>query len=315
MLRASAAAPLAALVGSLLLPGTALADLDNYFGIGVSFLPLTVRQWKANTLGAERVVEARGVRDSERTELHWRVAFVSANRHDVFAEESGVLQLSAERAECPSPPLFAELEPRLGRPGPPGEGRSYAALREKERSLHPAEGSTFFREASGAEMLPKAVPRTARFCDSIRDLCRRRRGERVSVVLPASLDLARLPPPTEVPVDCSRIDAEETSCSELADELDLEWAAALEGPRRQLELQWRCAALVFPVYWDDGSVEIAAWGRDGFVWASERVRPPWMGVGPEAWVYAPATLVGDVGVMTAQALWSAFVLTLFSLGP
>jgi len=308
MNRASTSTRLAAIACLLFGPSTALAGPNLTPETGVDFFPLTVGQWKSNSLGPERRVEARAALNSGRTEVHWRVVFVSANDRDTFAETDGMLELSQGHAGCESPRLF--FVDRLPR-DPVRERRFYVPLREELQRLYSGSGSTFFGERSRAGLVPKPVPFVSLFCGEIRNLCAQRGEGWVSSVIPSSFNLEPGAPPPVVQVDCSRLEAEETRCHGLAEERDQEWAAVLEKRRQQLELDWSCAALVFPTFEDDGSVKIVARGRDGFTWGNRRVEPPWLGIRPTAWIFAPATAVGDVGVMSAQALWTALWAVVF----
>ncbi len=299
---------LAALSACLLLPpGTARAGPALVPEIGVSLLPLTTGQWKRHALGEKRRVKARVSREAGRTQVRWRVVFLAANGRDAFAETEGVLELSRERSACPHPQLYAEL-------GPPRlQGPSYSAFRKWSRSLYAAEDSDFFREPSTAS-LARPGPFLETFCERIRDRCVERGGRLTST--PAGLlnvgGLGALEPPPVASVDCGQLAAEEARCRDAAERHDRLRAAAFERRRQRLEREWSCAALVFPVVADDGSLEIVARGRDGFVWGAVRVEPP-RPLRLAAWVFAPVTLVGDVGVMSAQAVWTAFWLPIFGL--
>jgi hypothetical protein len=303
---------MAAISCLLLFPAPVHAGPDFAPQTGVDFFPLTGNQWKRNALGVERRVEAHVARLSGRPEVRWRVVFVSANDRDSFAETTGVLELSRERAECQSPQLFVEEKPRryLVR-----EYRSYAAISEEPQRLYPGAGSPFFNEKSRAGLVPKPFPFVSRFCDEIRNQCAQWGGGWLrSGILPGlNSNLAIGVHPPRMEIDCGRLDAEEARCRETSQELDRAWAAALEERRQQLELAWSCAALVHVTFEDDGSVGIVASGRDDFSWGSARVEPPWLAIRPSAWVFAPATVVGDVGVMSAQALRTAFWLMMFEL--
>jgi hypothetical protein len=279
-----------------------LVSSDARADIGLNpypeFFSMTRKQWNANRLGSGRRVEVWVGGASGRPQLHWKVTFEAADRASVFAVRQGAVDLSVGRSECDSPALYFDPEHRRG--GEPG--RVYWVLGERHRQLRSLEGSAFFSEPNRAESLPEAGPFLDRFCEAARAHCRSSGVSAVSSVLPnvnLSIGVAE---PKPVTFDCENVESETARCHALAPHYDAERATLHRERKQRLHREWTCAALLHAILTDGSSVEIVARGRDDYVWMHETVEPPTLPVSSSAWIFAPATALGDIGVVVGTTL-------------
>jgi hypothetical protein len=260
---------------------------------------MTRAQWNANRLGSERRVEVWVDDASGRSQLHWEVTFAAANRAETFSVRQGVADLAENRSECDAPVLY--FEPNEHRP-PVELGPTYLKLGERHRRLHSRDDSAFFSDVNRAAFQPEPAPFLDRFCEAARAQCQSGGVQLVSSVLPhfdLSIGVAE---PKPVTFDCEDVESETARCYALAPDYDAERATLHAERKQRLHDDWICAALLHIVLTEENSVEIVARGRDDYVWMHETVEPPTLSVSPTAWIFAPATVVGDIGVMVGETL-------------